>query len=246
VRAKASTASEIVGGLAKGQSVNAISRGATWTKVTFRGSTAYVASAYLTTKKVSLAVAVDAGLVKVTTSALNLRTGPGTSYAALTVLKEGTTVTLSGARSGLFAQIYAGSRRGWASLQYLAATTGLPPAIATRTALADLTIRTSAETSAKSVGEIAKGSAVSITGAVKNGRAQIVHRSVLRWVTAKYLTTPVTSGPVAPGLPKITGTRYATTTLIIRSTPDADFQSVTEVGVGTALSITGVVKNAMR
>ncbi len=32
--------------------------------------------------------------------------------------------------------------------------------------------------------------------------------------------------------------------MIIRSTPDADFQSVTEVGVGTALSITGVVKNA--
>ena len=39
---------------------------------------------------------VDAGVVKVTTTALNLRSGPGLTYKVIRVLAEGTRVTTTG------------------------------------------------------------------------------------------------------------------------------------------------------
>jgi len=49
------------------------------------------------------------------TQALNVRTGPGTNYAVLMVLPEGSRVTVVGV-SGSWAQLKAG---GWASTSYI-------------------------------------------------------------------------------------------------------------------------------
>ena len=57
-----------------------------------------------------------------------------------------------------------------------------------------------------------------MTGAIQNGRAQIIYKDAIRWVTARYLTKMKSDLPSLPKLPKITGTRYATATLNIRST----------------------------
>jgi uncharacterized protein YraI len=84
---------------------------------------------------------------------------------------------------------------------------------------------------------------LSVTGANQNGRAQIVYRKAARWVTAKYLANPVSNLPKPPVLPKVTGTRYATAALNIRSTYKDKYTLIGEVPRGTKLSITGVVKN---
>ena len=47
------------------------------------------------------------------------------------------------------------------------------------------------------------GTKLSITGVVKNGRAQIVYNNAARWVTAKYLST------TKPSMPVISGGTYA-------------------------------------
>ena len=242
IRAGASTSSKIIGGLYRGQTVVSVSTTGSWTKIKFSAGTGYVSSQYL--KGGAALPGGSTAQTRVTTTDVNLRKGPGLSYGKIKVIPDNTTVTLTGKAARGYTEVTQGTSRGWIATQYLSRPTGLPAVIGTRVATADLLIRTTSGADYKVVGEIAKGKTVSITGTTQNGRAQIIYANAIRWVTAKYLTTPVTSGPVAPGLPKITGTRYATTTLIIRSTPDADFQSVTEVGVGTALSITGVVKNA--
>jgi len=225
IRSGASTQSSILGGLYRGQTVTAISSAAGWTKITFRGSTAYVASKYLSKgKDLPVPKKIGAGTVKITTTALNLRTGPGLSYRVIKVLKGGTKVTLTGKTA-----------RGWAQL--------VNGKSGRRVATADLDIRTTSGANAKTIAEVKKGTALSVTGAIQNGRAQIIYKGAIRWVTAKYLTNLKSNLPAPPKLPKITGTRYATATLNIRSTYADRYKLITEVPRGTKLNITGVVKN---
>ena len=242
VRSAASTSSKIVGGLYRGQTVTAVSTTGSWTKIKFSSGTGYVSSQYL--KGGATLPGGTVAQTRVTTTDVNLRKGPGLSYGKIRTIRDNTTVTLTGKVARGYTEVRAGSATGWIASQYLSRPSAPPVATGTRVATANLLVRTTSGAKFKVVGEIKKGTTVSITGTTQNGRAQIIYANTLRWVTAKYLSTPVDTGPVAPGLPKIIGTRYATTTLIIRSTPDATFQSVTEVGIGTPLSITGVVKNA--
>lgn len=241
VRSGPSTGTKVVGGLYRGQTVTAVSTSGSWTKIRFRSGTGYVSSRYL--KGGSTLPVATTSQTRKTTTAVNLRKGPGLSYGKITVLRDGTSVTLTGKVSRGYTEVKHRSKTGWIATQYLARPAGLPAITGTRVATADLLIRTTSGSDSKTVGEIAKGQQVSITGTTQNGRAQIIYRSAVRWVTAKYLTTATSAGPVTPGLPKITGTRYATAVLNIRSSPNDDYQLITEVAVGTQLSITGVVTN---
>jgi uncharacterized protein YgiM (DUF1202 family) len=245
VRAKPSTASQVIGKLHRGQTATTVGQVRGWTKIKFSRSTAWVASRHLSRgNSQPPASRVDAGAVKITTTNLNLRIGPGLTYSIIRVLRVGTRVTTTGKAARGFAEVLVGRSRGWASMQYLAsARTGLPAVIGTRVATADLDIRTSSGANARTVAEVKKGTRLSVTGATQNGRAQIIYRGAVRWVTAKYLANPKVSSPTPPRLPKIVGTRYATADLLVRSTYTSSYTVITEVPRGTRLSITGVVRS---
>ena len=245
VRAEPSTSARIIGGLHRGQTVTEISKAQGGSKIKFAGSVAWVASRYLGRgTDLPPASRVDAGAVKVATARLNLRTGPGLEYRVITVLPEGTRVTTTGKTARGFAEVVRGSARGWSSMQYLAsARTGLPAVIGVRVATANLNIRTSSDPDSRIVAVVTKGTRLSVTGANQNGRAQIVYRGAVRWVAARYLANPTVARPAPPGLPRVTGTRYATTLLDVRSTYADRYTLIAEVPRGTALRITGVVRN---
>jgi uncharacterized protein YgiM (DUF1202 family) len=245
IRSAPSTRAPIIGGLYRGQTVTAVSSADGWTTIRFLGRTAHIASRYLTTgAKLPAPQQISAGAVKITTTALNLRTGPGLSYRVIRVLPEGLAVTLTGKTARGFAEVLAGSSRGWSSLQYLATSTNALPAIVdTRTALADLNIWATSTTTTVIITEVKKGSTLSITGATQNGRAQIIFDNAIRWVTAKYLSNPTSTGPTTPNLPKIIGYRYATAILDIRSTSNDDYTKIDEIARGARVGITGVVTN---
>jgi uncharacterized protein YraI len=57
---------------------------------------------------------------KVTTAALNLRSGPGTSYGVVVVIPSGTEVGITGGAQNGFLPVRWGSRNGYASASYLA------------------------------------------------------------------------------------------------------------------------------
>jgi uncharacterized protein YgiM (DUF1202 family) len=245
IRSGPSTDTAILGGLYRGQTITAISSSEGWTKIKFGGSTAHVASKYLTKgSNLPTPSRIGPGTVKITTTALNLRTGPGLSYKVIKVLKDGARVTMTGKTARGWAQLVSGRSTGWSSMQYLASSaTGRPAIIGTRVAKADLDIRTTSGADSRTVAEVKKGTALSVTGAIQNGRAQIIYKDAIRWVTARYLTNLKSNLPSPPKLPKITGTRYATATLNIRSTSTDKYRLITEVPRGTELKITGVVKN---
>src|SRR5690606_17472050 len=205
----------------------------------------YISSKYLTKDKAGLPAPnnINTGSVKLTTTDLNLRKGPGLSYDVMTTLSEGTKVTLTGKTSRGFAEITFGGAKGWVSTQYLASSTGLPKVTGTRVATADLLIRTTSDADFGIITEVKKGTKLKVTGATQNGKAQIIYGDAVRWVTAKYLSNVNASQPKVPTLPKVVGTRYATTELMIRSSSSDSFKDLGDVEKGTKLKITGVVKN---
>jgi uncharacterized protein YgiM (DUF1202 family) len=245
IRSGPSTQTDILGGLFRGQTVTAISSSQGWTKIKYDGLTAYVATRYLTKgRHLPPPLMIGPGSVKVTTTALNLRTGPGLSYRVIKVLKGGARVTMTGKTARGWAELVNGRSTGWSSMQYLVSSMyGVPAVIGKRVATADLDIRTRSGADSRTIAEVKKGTALSVTGAIQNGRAQIIYKGLIRWVTAKYLTKLASTLPSPPKLPKITGTRYATTALNIRSTYTDKYRLITVVPRGTELKITGLVKN---
>jgi uncharacterized protein YgiM (DUF1202 family) len=236
IRSGPSTSYRIVGGLYRGQTVTAVSTSDGWTKIRFEGRSAYIASQYLTNRRLAAPASVSGN--RVTTTAVNLRRGPGLSYRILWVVPDNTVVQLTGRSARGFVEVRVRDRRGWLSAQYLARTSGLPAVTGTRVATANLLIRTSSGSDARVVGEVDKGTRLSVTGTTQNGRAQIIYRSAVRWVTARYLSNTAANLPAAPGLPAVAGTRYATRDLNIWIGATGS-GSVTEVLRGEALSITG-------
>ena len=148
IRSGSSTNTDILGGLFRGQTVTAISSSQGWTKISYDGATAYVASRYLTKgKDLPPPLRIGAGTVKVTTTALNLRSGPGLSYSVIKVLKGGARVTMTGKTARGWAQLVNGRSTGWSSMQYLVSSMyGRPTIIGKRVATADLDIRTTSGT----------------------------------------------------------------------------------------------------
>ncbi|HEY0238342.1 MAG TPA: SH3 domain-containing protein [Friedmanniella sp.] len=245
VRAKPSTSAKILGTLHRGQTVKARSDSDGWTKITYQDKTAYVFSRYLT-KGGDLPSGddVDKGGTRTTTTQVNLREGPGLTEDVITVLDEGTEVTLTGKTSKGWTEVTVGSDSGWVSTQYLTdAKDGLPAVTGTRTTTKDLTIRATSADDGRKLGVAEKGSTVSITGTTDNSRMQIIYKGAVAWVRAKYLTNGDTDEPSAPPLPPVTGSRYATADLTIRTTSGDDFVDLGDIPSGTKLSVTGVKEN---
>ena len=243
VRSGPGTRYPLLGTLPGGRTVTTSGTSGGWTKITYAGRTAYVSSGYLQAERTAAAPAVRAGSVRATTTAVNLRKGAGSSYPVLEVVAKGTRVTMTGRSSGGYAELFAGGTKGWASSRYLVASSGLPAVVGTRVATAALDIRTSSGAGSRTVSEVRKGTKLAITGVTRNGRAQVVYAGAARWVTARYLVRPTVVVPSAADLPKVTGTRYATAKLNVRSSSADSYTLITEVPRGTKLSITGVVKN---
>lgn len=245
IRSGPGTSEPIVGGLYRGQTVTAVSSAGGWTTIKFMGHLAYIATTYLTKGgNLPAPSLINAGTIKVATADLNLRRGPGLSFGVIQVIKDGSRLTMTGKTSAGYAEVSYGTARGWASTQYLASSsTGLPGIVGVRVATTSLLIRTTSGEDYQTVAEVPKGTKLMITGATQNGRAQIVYRNAIRWVTARYLANPTPTGPTVPGLPRIIGTRYATTALNIRSNNTSTYTLIAEVPSGTQLSITGVVQN---
>ncbi|MGO1972045.1 MAG: SH3 domain-containing protein [Propionibacteriaceae bacterium] len=118
----------------------------------------------------------------------------------------------------------------------------VPKVTGTRYATTALMVRTNSSNNFTNLGDVPRGTKLSITGKVQNGRMQIVHKGAARWVTAQYLSSSKGSS-ASSSTPKVTGTRYATTALMVRTTSGSNFKNLGDVARGTKLSITGKIQN---
>lgn len=113
VRAKASAASAVVATLRKGSYITLLSKTGDWWQVEYgKNQTGYCHADYITPVQGSPVA------VKVSGS-LNVRTGPGTSYARAASLYNGETVLLLTSSGGWSRILYHGTKTGYVSSQYI-------------------------------------------------------------------------------------------------------------------------------
>lgn len=167
-------------------------------------------------------VTVNAAQNYVTTANLNLRSGPGTSYAILAVIPKGTTVSVESISGGWGKLTYAG-KIGYSSMTYLTLATS-PSGSDLRITTANLNFRTGPGTSYSIIAVIPKGTTVNVLSE-SGGWARFVYGGRTGYSSSAYLSkisTPPPSGTILYY-------RVATEDLNIRSGP------------GTSYSIVGVI-----
>lgn len=131
----------------------------------------------------------------VATADLNIRTSENADHKVVKEVKKGTELDLTGVfRNGMAQIVFEGAVR-WVNATYLDGpdvpepeAEELPKTTGTRYATTALDIRTSSGSDSRTVAEVPPGTELKITGKEENGRAEIVYRDAVRWVTAKYLS----------------------------------------------------------
>lgn len=114
VRSRASSGASVVATLKKGSYITLISKSGSWWKVEYaKGQYGYCHSDYITI--------VEGTPVTVTTrsGSLNVRSGPGASYAKTASLIKGEVVIFLKTSSGWSRVLYHGTKTGYVSAQYL-------------------------------------------------------------------------------------------------------------------------------
>jgi peptidoglycan/xylan/chitin deacetylase (PgdA/CDA1 family) len=107
----------------KGSQVMVDSTSGGWAHASYSGKTGYLSMTYLTGSLPD----TGGAYTRYTTADLNLRSGPGTSYAILAVIPRGTGLSITSASNGWAATTY-GGKSGYVSTSYLSST---PPAAPT-------------------------------------------------------------------------------------------------------------------
>lgn len=119
VRSQPSPTAAAVASLNKGSYVTLMSKSGDWWRVEYaKGKFGYCHGDYITV------VAGSPVTVSTRSGGLNVRSGPGTSYAKTASLARGETVILLSTASGWSRVLYHGTKTGYVSSQYLSAKYG--------------------------------------------------------------------------------------------------------------------------
>ncbi len=275
IRSGPGTSHRRLGVLYRGQSVTARGNASNgWVPVNWQGQQAWVSAAYVTQRAASApdtpspAPSTGSTTTMRTTVRLNVRSAPSLSGQILTVFPKNSPVHPTGQVSNGWTQITWSKRNVWVSSRYLTPLvsnapsvptpitgtpapepTPTPTTIGSRWGTVALNLWHSA-TSSSYAGEAAKGSEFHITGTVSNGRAEVVYRGAVRWVTAKYLTeTAPNALPTSPqtcqasyygsGHTTANGERYdpAGITAAHKSLPFGTKLKVTNVANGKSVTV---------
>jgi len=185
---------------------------------------------------------VQATATATTTDSLNLRSGPGLSYAVVSVLPAGTRVDLTGLSdtNGFRAVSYNG-QNGWAFGAYLAEDEASPSPNATATTTDSLNLRSGAALTYSVVTVLPAGAIVTLTGQNVNGFRSVTYEGFSGWVFAAYLDFSVTSAPPPPPVtpPVSMGSVTTTSAVNLRTGPGTSFAVIVVVPANSRMMLTG-------
>lgn len=196
VRSGPGTSYKKVGSLKKGAAVTIVETAGSWYKITSGSVSGYVSATYITLSTVvtgstnispdSGASATDETQGRVNTASLNVRSGPGTSYARIGSLKLNTLVNIVSSANGWY-QITTNSISGYVSADYI--TLGSDPLAEPEEGMithAALNVRTGPGTSYTKISSLSRGTIVKVLDKV-NGWYKISYGSVTGYVSGSYV-----------------------------------------------------------
>ena len=210
--------------LAKGATVSIIQKGVAggWHKIWYNNREGYVYTNYV--KVVSMPSIAATGTVN--TSTLNIRSGPGSSYAKLGVLANGAVVSIiQKGTPGGWHKIWYNNREGYVYADYiklintpLVETTGVVTS-------STLNVRSGPGTSYAKVGTLAKGASIQVLKSFSSGSwHKILYNGTEAFVHADYISL-TGSSPATSSSSGSAATQYATVNanlLNLRSTASLD------------------------
>ena len=175
-----------------------------WIPVTWKGRSAWVASAYVTGgETLESGSSVGESGSAWTQVRLNARSSPSLSAGIQTILGKGTQVSLTGQVSGRWSQIGLNGDTAWVATRHLGSSApegstpasdstsvtaaSVPGTIGSRWGSTELNLWAAARGD-RFVEVTPKGTEFKVTGAVSGGRAQVVWKGAVRWVSARHLT----------------------------------------------------------
>ncbi|AMS05179.1 SH3 domain-containing protein [Acidipropionibacterium acidipropionici] len=254
LRSGAGTNYRTYGTLAKGATLT--TRGTAtngWTPVTYNGRAGWVSTQYLTTTKPAAdkpAPTKPATKTVYTSTAVNLRSGAGTTYRTYGTLAKGATLTTRGTATNGWTPVTYNGRAGWVSTQYLtttkpAADKPAPTKPATKTVYTStaVNLRSGAGTTYRTYGTLAKGATLTTRGTATNGWTPVTYNGRAGWVSTQYLTTtkPAADKP-APTKPA-TKTVYTSTAVNLRSGAGTTYRTYGTLAKGATLTTRGTATN---
>ena len=180
--------------LAKGTEVRFLAAGGSangyrWSKVRVlaTGKEGFVAASLLSAPDGGPNPAPVISGQRMTTAAVNLRSGPSTSNSVLRVVASRSIVQSSDTiRNGFRYVIHLGVP-GWIADNYLALPTDMGPVPSYQTTTSSLNLRAEPSTSARILLVIPSGSQVRPNGALAYGFAQVSYNGTLGWAHTDYL-----------------------------------------------------------
>lgn len=252
VRQGPSTDFLVVGCLPKGTSVTRIARGSNgWSKVKYGSGTFYVCSKYLTTSS-DLTGVGDVNRTVVTTTAVNVRTGPSLEYLiAYTVPKGTQVIEITRYESGWSKVCYNGGTYYMFNKYLAPLTTPSVPSSPINVvwtevnenvyATTDVRIREGASTETKILGLLKAGAQVKRIAVGDNGWSKCVVNNNTVYVCSKYLTTTCPTEDIV--MTPVNDVVYATTNVNIRSGPSLDYGIIGGLAKGKSVQRTAVCSN---
>jgi uncharacterized protein YraI len=180
-----------------------------------------------------------------TTTALNLRSGAGTSFGVIAVMPVGTIVAHTGTKSNGFLEVGYNGTYGWAHGDYLTPVSGnpggSPVVIGTGITTAWVNFRSGPGTGHSVIRVLSVGTVVNITGTVQNGFRQVVYQNQAGWIASTYLSVDVPGEtPYDPN--------YATTTaaLNLRAEPSTSARVLLVMPSGSRVKVLEGYSNGFR
>ncbi len=181
------------------------------------------------------------------TTAVNLRSGPGTANPVRSVLAANEAVTATGATSGGWYEVTTKAGvTGWVSQNFLRAASASPEtssavtlaatsasATGEATTTAAVNVRSGPGTGHGVIGVAPRGTTLGTTGTTSGGWTQVVWQGSAAWISTNYLSaSPVTSTPAA-------GQVRTTANLYLRSAGNASASWDTVLPKGSVVDTTG-------
>ena len=178
-----------------------------------------------------------------TTTSLNLRSGPGTSYAVILVMPQGADVLTVGGFENGYAKVKYQHNVGWAYGGYLASSRPTNPGdnpnvIGSAVATVSLNLRAGPGTNHQVLRVIPQGGWVEMTDFAAGGYRMVIFDGTEGWAADQYLDR---NGGGQPGW-----TLTATTNLNLRAGPSTSDTVLLVIPAGGTVSATDQLANGYR
>ena len=162
----------------------------------------------------------------------NFRTGPGTGYSIISVIRTGETFTYNGYTENDFSSVTYQGRNGWVYASLIVGaggTSGDPVIVGEKRATANVNLRSGPSTGNQVLRVVYAGTWVQVSDTVQNGFRYVIHNGLAGWISDQYLS--------AGGDDQSGNYRTTTTRLNLRAEPTTSAKVLTVMPAGAKVQL---------